>query len=68
MLLALLGVGGERTDVGAHLAGFLTGCLGGVGLYFAEAVLPKGRPAQLIFGAAALALLAASWIAAVVTA
>ncbi len=64
MLLALLGVGGEHTDVGAHVAGLLTGCVAGVGLYFAGPYLPRGRRAQFVFGAAAIALFAGSWLAA----
>jgi membrane associated rhomboid family serine protease len=64
MLLALLGVGGERTDIGAHVAGLLTGCVAGVGLYFARPYLPLGRKAQLAFGATAIGLFAGSWLAA----
>ena len=64
MLLALLGVGGEHTDVGAHIAGLLTGLVGGVGLYFARPHLPKSGRAQLAYGATALALFAGAWLAA----
>jgi rhomboid protease GluP len=64
MLLALLGVGGERTDVGAHVAGLLTGGVSGAALYFAYPHLPKGRKAQLVFGSAALALFTGAWLAA----
>ena len=64
MLLALLGVGGEHTDVGAHVAGLLTGCIGGAALYFARLHLPQGRNAQFAYGGAALALFAGSWLAA----
>ena len=64
MLLAFLGVGGERTDVGAHIAGLLTGCVAGAALYFAHPYLPKGRKAQLAFGSMALALFAGAWLAA----
>ena len=64
MLLALLGVGGERTDVGAHVAGLLTGIVSRRGALFRRIPLPKGRKAQLAFGAAALALFAGSWLAA----
>jgi rhomboid protease GluP len=67
MLLALLGVGGEdgaHIDVWGHVAGLLTGLAGGVGLIVAEARLPKGRRAQIVYGADTLGLYAASWIAA----
>jgi rhomboid protease GluP len=64
MLLAFLGVGGERTDVCAHIAGLLTGGVIGAALYFAHAYLPEGKRAQLAFGLIALVLFAASWLAA----
>lgn len=64
MLLAFLGVGGERTDVGAHIAGFLMGGVLGAALHVAGPRLPHGRIAQLAFGAAALALFVGSWAAA----
>ena len=64
MLVAFLGVGGERTDVGGHVAGFLAG----VGLGVAAAYLPdrlRGSPrTQGICGIAAVALPAAAWLAA----
>jgi rhomboid protease GluP len=62
MLLAFIGVGGERTDVGAHVAGFVVGCVLGAGLYLAGPYLPQGRTAQRAFGAAALALFAVAWL------
>ena len=64
MLLSLLGTAGERTDVGAHVAGLLTGCAAGAALFFAGPRLPRGRTAQRVYGAAALALFAGSWLAA----
>lgn len=63
-LLAFTGTGGERTDVLAHLLGFVAGV--GAGYLLAHARLPppgEDRP-QWIAGALALALLAASWVAA----
>jgi membrane associated rhomboid family serine protease len=63
-LLAYLGVGGERTDVGAHFAGFAIGAIFGLGLYFAGAHIPKGLAAQWAFGAAALGFVALAWITA----
>jgi len=64
MLLAFLGFGGERTDFGAHIAGFALGVLGGVALAFALPRIPKGRRAQVVYGALTLALLTAAWLVA----
>jgi membrane associated rhomboid family serine protease len=65
MLVAFLGVGGENTDVGAHIAGFAVG----VGLGLAAAWIPARRMAETGWQAAgagtALALLAAAWTVAV---
>jgi rhomboid protease GluP len=63
-LLAFTGVGGERTDVLAHVLGFLAGV--GAGYALAHAPLPppgRGRP-QLLAAAATLVLLATAWAAA----
>jgi rhomboid protease GluP len=63
-LLAFTGVGGERTDVLAHVLGFLTGV--GAGYALAHAPLPapgRGRP-QWLAAAATLVLLATAWGAA----
>ena len=63
MLLAFLGIEGERIDVGAHIAGFLAGCLLGACL------VVIGRPsttqrgvAQYAFGAAAFVLFVGAWL------
>jgi membrane associated rhomboid family serine protease len=59
-LLAMLGVGGARVDVGAHLAGLLVG----VALGAAAAPLAKRRPppsAQLAIGLAGAFFLAQCW-------
>lgn len=64
MLLAFLGFGGERTDIGGHVAGFLVGILGGVALHFADRHIPRGRRAQNTYGFVALALIGAAWLAA----
>ncbi len=64
MLLALLGVGGEHTDVGAHVAGLIAGGVAGAALAVAGDRLPQGRQAQWTYGAAALGLFAAAWLVA----
>ncbi len=64
MLLAFLGFGGERTDIGAHVAGFVIGVLGGAALHFAHARLPRGRRAQYAYGLSALALIGFAWVVA----
>ena len=64
-LVALLGVGGERTDLGAHLWGFF--CGGGLGVLTALFLKRYGRPGplpNLFFAAGAGALLLGSWYAA----
>ena len=65
MLLALLGVGGEHTDVWAHVAGLAAGGVIGILLYLIRAPLPLGRQAQLAYGATALALFGGAWLAAI---
>jgi membrane associated rhomboid family serine protease len=55
MLLAFLGIEGERIDVGAHLAGFLVGCLlGGVFLAVSPPVVTLRRTGAYAVGAVAL--------------
>jgi membrane associated rhomboid family serine protease len=64
-LLALLGFGDARTDIGAHIFGFLAGLvLGAAGGLF---LLRRGRPgkrAQWLLGGAAAGLVLAAWLAA----
>lgn len=62
MLLAFLGVEGDRIDVGGHIAGFVAGGLLGAG------VLSLGEPATRVYGSAqyafgtfALVLFAGAW-------
>lgn len=62
MLLAFLGTGGERTDVGAHFAGFAVGGAGGAALGLIGKRVPQCRGAQYVYGAAALALLCIAWL------
>jgi rhomboid protease GluP len=60
-LLAMLGTGGERVDVLAHLFGFLFG--GVLGLLFAfVAPFPPGRLVQWGCGGAAFAVLISCWL------
>ena len=60
-LLAFLGVGGERTDVLAHLAGFVTGAAAG---WWhgreTRGAPPRGR-GQLLLGVATIALTVLAW-------
>jgi membrane associated rhomboid family serine protease len=60
MLLAFLGIEGERVDVGAHLAGFAAGALLGAGILAAGPPRPTARStaAFVIF---ALAVVLGSW-------
>jgi len=58
-LLAFTGTGGENTDVLAHLTGFATGAAAGVA--HATWRAPRGTAAQLLAGAASIAVLVAAW-------
>lgn len=60
-LLAFLGVGGERTDVLAHLAGFVTGVIAGGWHGRASRRGPTGGRGQLLLGALAMAVVVAAW-------
>jgi membrane associated rhomboid family serine protease len=62
MLLAFLGVGGERTDVVAHFAGFVAGAALGAALAFGAPGLLQAARAQWACGAAAFALFALAWL------
>jgi rhomboid protease GluP len=61
MLLAFLGIGGERTDVVAHFAGFALGAVLGIGLVLLEPRLPTGPRAQAGTAALAALLVALAW-------
>ncbi len=67
-LLAMLGTGGERTDLGGHAFGFVVGVAAGTGLHLAAERIPKRKGAQIAYGAAALALWVATWALAVANA
>jgi rhomboid protease GluP len=63
-LLMYTGTGGERTDIGAHLMGFLCGLAAGMLLTAARDQLGNRR-LQLICGIVAIALVVGCWIIAV---
>ena len=67
LLLAYLGFGGERTDVGAHVAGFAVGLGFGWALARWHELVPRGTRAQWGYGGLAAALLLVSWAIAVGT-
>ena len=64
ILLGFLGAGGERTDVVAHITGFLSGCA--VGTIFAKIPTQRfeSRAVQLIAGTLAIATVAVAWLSA----
>jgi rhomboid protease GluP len=68
MLLVHLGFGGERTDVGAHVAGFVVGAVTGwaIGRYSGE--VPSGPFAQRVYGVFACCFLAFAWLVALIEA
>ncbi len=61
-LLAFLGMGGERTDIFAHLAGFGSGCLFGALVGFLGNRLEFLVRHQLALGLAAVTLFAVAWL------
>ena len=65
MMLVYMGTGGERTDVGAHVAGFAVGVLIGLTLAHHEARVPQGPGAQRAYGVTTFLLLALAWFLAV---
>jgi len=60
ILLAFTGAGGERTDVLAHLTGFVTGAI--AGLLHATWRVPRSTSAQLVAAIASLAAVAGAWM------
>ena len=62
MLLAFLGFGGERTDIGAHVMGFAVGAGTGFLLGRAGHRVPHGPDAQQVYGAIACGLLLLAWL------
>ncbi|MFO1038674.1 MAG: rhomboid family intramembrane serine protease [Geminicoccaceae bacterium] len=61
LLLAFLGFGGERTDVGAHMAGFAVGLLLGWLLAHFEKRVPEGPRAQWAYAGSTVFLIALAW-------
>jgi membrane associated rhomboid family serine protease len=68
MLLAFLGIGGERTDIGGHLGGFAAGIMLAFFLHYFDERIRKDLTAQLRYGAAAIAIFATAWIFALTSA
>lgn len=62
ILLGFLGAGGENTDVVAHVTGFASGCLLGVGLGKIPERRLDSRALQLATGAIALATVVVAWL------
>lgn len=68
VLLAFTGVGGQRTDVAAHVAGFLAGLLlGWLGCRLPSRLLAS-RAVQQWAGFTTIALVGSAWAAAILTA
>jgi rhomboid protease GluP len=65
-LLMYTGTGGERTDIGAHLMGFLCGLAGGMLLTYARDRLPEAR-LQIASGILAIGIVVGAWMAALHT-
>jgi rhomboid protease GluP len=62
MLLGFLGAGGERTDVVAHVTGFISGCALGVILGKTPEHRFVSRTLQLVAGALSLITVAGAWL------
>lgn len=65
-LLAFTGAGGENTDIGAHLMGFVAGFA--IGLVVARLGPPETPRAQALSGALALLVVAGAWMLGLVAA
>lgn len=62
MLLAFMGFGGERTDVGAHVTGFAIGAATGFLLGRLGHRVPHGPDAQQVYGGITVGLLLLAWL------
>ncbi len=65
MLLAFLGFGGGRTDIGGHISGFAVGAVIGLAMARMPGDWVQRKRVQHLCGGAALAILALAWWAAV---
>ena len=64
-LLAMLGVGGEQTDLGAHLFGFLSGIAFGAGAEILVEVYGRpGKVTNTLLNLASMAVVTGAWYAA----
>lgn len=61
VLLSFLGTGGGRTDVGAHITGFVSGLFLGAVYGTLGDEMQFGRRAQILLGIGALAVLTLAW-------
>ena len=62
-LTALLGTGGQRTDVGAHLAGFGSGLLiGGIAGWLVARYGIPGKRLNRLLAAVAICCIIAAWL------
>ena len=64
LLLVYLGFGGERTDVGAHVAGFAVGAVLGLAVGRYSAHVPQGQHTQRLYGVLTCGLLSLAWLVA----
>jgi membrane associated rhomboid family serine protease len=62
MLLAFLGIEGERIDIGAHVAGFVSGVAIGAAVRSAGPLHSSDATVQLAAGGAAAALFVGAWL------
>ena len=61
-LLGFIGTAGERTDIMAHLSGYICGCLSGIVWVFLLRRGFENIPAQYVFGLASIALVCLAWV------
>ncbi len=61
ILLGYLGTGGERTDIGAHIGGFVSGLILGAILARVGQDIAKTKKSQLLLGATAIAIVTLAW-------
>ncbi len=62
MLLAFFGMGGERTDIWAHVFGFVVGAVAGFALAHIDPAPLRQRTVQAWSAAAAFGLVAVAWL------